>query len=524
MHDTTIVLGLLACVVALVPLANRWAIPYPILLVLGGLLLGFVPNTILPDIVLAPDLVFVLFLPPLLYWASITTPWREFRRHIRPILLLAVGLVVVTMVCVAAAAHAAIPTMSWSVALVVGAIVSPPDAVAATAIAERLHLPVRVATILEGESLVNDATALVAYGTAVAVVSEGRFSPVLAGGQFIWEAAGGIATGVLVGWIIAQLRGRMDDPLLQSTVSLLTPFAAYLPASLIGASGVLAVVVVGFMVQRYSPVIIGSRSRLQADSVWEVVNFLLNGLVFILIGLQLHPIFLALVGHSLSHLIWEGAVVSIAAIAIRVVWVIVGGAAVRRLDRGHADADLTPREAVVVAWAGMRGVVSLAAAQALPVSFPQRNLILFLTFGVILSTLVLQGLSLPPLIRHLGLAEGGIAEREELRARLAATHAVLARLNRLAESESMNQELLEDLRTHYNARAQSLAARAGQIDQPEHIHRVQAYRDLTRSLLQTERETIVDMRDAGDISDETLRRVQRDLDLEEVRLSSERHS
>jgi CPA1 family monovalent cation:H+ antiporter len=516
MRDIIIVLGLLACVTALVPLADRWDVPYPILLVLGGLALGFVPNTILPDIVLAPDLVFVLFLPPLLYWATLTTPWREFRRFMRPILLLAVGLVVATMVTVAAAAHAVIPGLDWSLALVLGAIVSPPDAVAATAIAERLGLPTRVSVILEGESLVNDATALVAYGTAVAVVSESSLSPIHVGGEFLWAVVGGIITGLLVGWVIAQLRKRMDNPLVESAVSLLTPFAAYLPAYLVGASGVLSVVVMGFVVQQFSPLISGSQSRLQAGSVWKVVNFLLNGLVFILIGLQLHPIFLDVVGHSLPHLIWEAAIVSLTAIGIRIVWIVAGGALFRRFSRNN----LTPRESTALSWAGMRGVVSLAAAQALPVSFPARNLILFLTFGVILSTLVVQGLTLPMLIRRLGLAKTGVTEREETQARLAAAEAALAYLDEVARRGG-GGSLLEDLRSHYTARAQVLSDHASENgDRTTETHSdYLRHLELIRDLLQVERETIVQLRNEGRINDEAMRRIQRDLDLEDVRLS-----
>ena len=521
MNDIMVVLGLLACVTALVPLANRLAVPYPVLLVLGGLILGFIPNNVLPDIVLRPDLVFLLFLPPLLYWTSLTTPWREFRAHLRPILLLAVGLVIATMCGVAAAAHTAVPALTWPLAFVLGAIVSPPDAVAATAIADRLGLPRRVATILEGESLVNDATALVAYGTALGVVAEGAVSPFRAGLQFVWEAVGGVAIGLLAGWVIARLRQRMDDPLLESAVSLLTPFAAYLPAHLLDASGVLAAVAAGFVVQRYAPLVIGSRSRLQADSVWEAANFLLNGLVFILIGLQLHPIFLTVVGHSLPHLLLTGAAVSLAAIAVRLLWVCVGSVVARTLARGRAEDALGPAETAVIAWAGMRGVVSLAAAQALPASFPHRPLILFLTFSVILSTLVVQGLSLPALIQRLGLSRGNATEREEARARLAATQTALARLEALAAADGMPPEMVEDVRRHYAARARLLATQATGASETEHHAHARAYRDLRRDLLNVERRTIVNLRDRHAINDETLRRIQRDLDLEAVRLDAD---
>ncbi len=524
MYNTMVVLGLLACVAALVPLANRLAVPYPVLLVLGGLVLGFIPNSVLPDIVLQPDLVFVLFLPPLLYWAALTTPWREFRAHLHPILLLAVGLVAATMLGVAAVAHAVVPALTWPLAFVLGAIVSPPDAVSATAIADRLGLPRRVTAILEGESLVNDATALVAYATAVAAITEGTLSPLHIGLEFVWEAVGGIAIGVLAGWIIARLRRHMDDPLLESTVSLLTPFAAYLPAYLLNSSGVLAAVAVGFVVQRYSPLVVGSRSRLQADSVWEVANFLLTGLVFILIGLQLHPIFLSVVSvveHSLPRLLWEAAAVSLSAIAVRVLWVFAGSSLSRRLDRQSAADATSTGETAVIAWAGMRGVVSLAAAQALPASFPARDLILFLTFGVIFVTLVVQGLSLPALIRRLGLAEGDAAEQEEKRARLDAARAALAQLDVLAVADGVRSDLVEDVRRHYAARAHLLSTQGDGHSAPEHEATIHAYRKLRRDLLAVERRTLVELRDRAAINDETLRRIQRDLDLEEVRLETD---
>lgn len=518
MHDIVVVLGLLVCVTALVPLANRLAIPYPILLVVGGLVLGFVPNNILPDIVLQPDLVFLLFLPPLLYWASLTTPWRDFLAHLLPILLLAVGLVIATTFGVAAVTLIVLPALTWPVAFVLGAIVSPPDAVAATAIADRLGLPRRVATILEGESLVNDATALVVYGTAVAVVTGGTFSWSHASLAFCWEVVGGVGIGVLVGWLIAQLRRRMDDPVLESMVSLLTPFAAYLPANLLGSSGVLATVAAGFVVQRYSPLVTGSRSRLQADSVWEVVNFLLNGLIFILIGLQLHPIFLALVGKSLLHLVYQGAVVSLAAIGIRIAWILVGSYLVRRFTRRPDEDTVSRPEATVIAWAGMRGVVSLAAAQALPVSFPHRNLILFLTFSVILSTLVFQGLSLPRLIRRVGLAKGDGEAIEEMRARIAAAQAALADLDDLAKAYGAPLNEVEDIRAHYAARVRAMSAQVENVASPAHRDRWTAYRALRQELINSERRTLVLLRDGGEINDHALRRIQRDLDLEELRL------
>jgi CPA1 family monovalent cation:H+ antiporter len=275
----------------------------------------------------------------------------------------------------------------------------------------------------------------------------------------------------------------------------------------------------GFVVQRYSPLVVGVQSRLQAENVWEVLNFLLNGLVFILIGLQLHPIFLSLAGSSLPHLIWEGIAVSLAAILVRIIRIFVGGTLVRRLD-SHREDHLSLGEEVVIAWAGMRGVVSLAAAQALPINFPHRDLILFLTFSVILTTLVVQGLSLPFFIRSVGLAEGDAARREEMRARLAATEAALARLDSRPH-DGVSPEVVEDLRQQFQTRAHLEAADGG--DAIEHRARVQAYDDLQRDLLRVQRRTIINLRDRGEINDETLRRIQRELDLEEMHLGAKVH-
>jgi NhaP-type Na+/H+ or K+/H+ antiporter len=324
------------------------------------------------------------------------------------------------------------------------------------------------------------------------------------------------------GWVVARLRRRLDDPMLESVISLLTPFAAYLPAYLLAASGVLAAVAAGFVVQQYAPLVIGSRGRLQADSVWEVANFVLNGLVFILIGLQLHPIFLALVGQSLAHLLGAAAAVSLAAMAVRIAWVAAAATVGRLLGWRRTEDALSAAEAAVIAWAGMRGVISLAAAQALPTAFPQRDLILFLAFSVILATLVLQGVSLPALIRRLGLSEGDVAAREEAWARLAVTQAALARLDALATGDGVPPALVGDLRWHYATRAHLLVTQADDGAAERHVH-ARAYRELQRDLLAVERQTLVELRRRNEINDETLRRIQRDLDLDEVRLEADAH-
>jgi len=522
MHEIVTVLGLLAVVAALVPLANRLAVPYPILLVIGGLILGFVPNRVLPDVTLAPDLVFLIFLPPLLYWEALTTSWRDFRANLRPIGSLAIGLVVVTTCGVAVVAHLALG-FPWAVAFVLGAVVSSTDAVAANSIASRLGVPPRVVAILSGESLVNDGAALVVYSSAVAAVTRGSFSLPQAALQFVAASVGGVAVGLAVGWVVIRLRAHIADVRVESTVALLTPFAAYLPADFVGASGVLAAVAAGLYVGRQSPVVISPATRLRADAIWDLGSFLINGLIFILIGLQLHPIFTALAKQPLPRLLGEAALVSVAVIVLRLAWVYPAGALARLLDRGGKKGvpQLSRAELSVIGWAGMRGVISLATALALPqrvggAPFPDRTLILFLTFGVIFVTLVGQGLTLPPLIRRLGVTGGDTAEREEAHARLVAAQAALERLDVLASRDGVPADVIEGLRARYAQRVERLGDEPDDMDEDW----FRAYRKVRRDLLDVERRAIVDLRDRDEINEEALRSIQRELDLEQVRLDA----
>jgi Na+/H+ antiporter len=523
MYEIVTVLGLLAVVAALVPLANRLAVPYPILLVIGGLILGFIPNKVLPDVTLAPDLVFLIFLPPLLYWEALTTSWRDFRANLRPIGSLAIGLVVVTTCGVAVVAHAWL-NMPWAIAFVLGAVVSSTDAVAASSIASRLGVPPRIVAILSGESLVNDGTALVVYSSAVAAaVTQGSFSLPHAALQFVAASVGGVVVGLVVGWAVTHLRSHIADVRVEGVVSLLTPFAAYLPADFVGASGVLAAVAAGLYIGRRSPVVISPATRLQADTIWDLGSFLINGLIFILIGLQLHPIFTALDKQPLPRLFGEAALVSVAVIALRLAWVYPAGALARLLSRGAKKGvpQLSRAELSVIGWTGMRGVISLATALALPEDaghgpFPDRNLILFLTFGVIFVTLVGQGLTLPPLIRLLGVTGGDTTEREEAHARLAAAQAALERLDTLASRDGVPKDMIEGLRARYAQRVERLSDEPDDVDEDW----FRAYRDVRRDLLDIERRTIVDLRDRDEINDEALRSIQRELDLEQVRLDA----
>src|SRR6266487_1184186 len=381
MHQAEIIVLLLTAVGVLAVLAHKITLPYPIVLVLGGLALSFVPR--LPAVNLNPDVVFYFILPAIIYPAALFTSWRDFRRNLRPILLLAIGLVLVTTVTIAWIAHAIVPALPWAAAFALGAIVSPPDAIAATAIIRRLGVPHRIEAILEGESLVNDATALVALQFAVAALLTGRFSVAHATLEFIWVAAGGIAFGLLVGVAMRWVQRHLDDPPIQITISLLTPFVAYLPAERIHVSGVLATVAAGIFLGWHSPLIVTARYRLQAFAFWEMVVFLLNGFVFIVIGLQLPGILHALSGESLIGPIVTAIIISGAVVLVRIIWVIPATYLPRLLGlaNGGSARDPIPRrqQAAIVAWSGMRGVVSLAAAFALPLtlsdgkSFPGRN-------------------------------------------------------------------------------------------------------------------------------------------------------
>ena len=518
-----IFVGLLLAVAAMALLARKLAIPYPILFVIGGLLFGAVPT--LPRLHLDPELVFLFFLPPLLYPAALFTSWRDFREALRPILLLAVGLVLFTTVSVAYLAHYFMH-LPLAAGFVLGAIISPPDAIAAPAIAERLKVPRRIVTILEGESLINDATALVAYRFAVAAVVTGSFSLPRAGGEFFVASIGGISAGIALAWLAQQFHKRVDDPPIEITVSLLTPFAAYLAAERIHASGVLAVVSAGLYLGWRMPEILTFKTCLQAGPVWDTLAFLLNGCVFILIGLELPEVLGALRNNPipLGRLVRDALLISIMVIVIRILWVFPATYLPRLIFKSCRNDPLPPwRHVTIVAWTGMRGVVSLAAALALPfatraaAAFPARDVILFLTFAVIVATLVVQGLTLPLLIRWLGVKEDLSADQEEREARLKANRDALARLQQTAEKEPTKAEALKRVRIEYEDHIRQLEGGEEGAGMPVRLFSAE-YERLSRDALDTERETILALRNQAVISDEVLRRIQRDIDLAEARL------
>jgi len=521
--ETVLLLFLAATALAIV--ARRIGIPYPILLVLGGLALGFVPG--LPRIELEPDIVFLLFLPPILFGAGYFTSIRDFKANLRAIGLLSIGLVLTTIVVVAVVAQTLIPGLGWPAAFALGAIVAPPDAVAATAIFQRLGVPRRVVTILEGESLVNDATALVAYRFAIAAAMTGAFSLAQAGISFVLVAAGGVALGVLIGMGSAAILRRIDDPVFSVVLTFLFPVAAYLPAEIFGLSGVLSTVAAGIYVGRNAPRSMSSSVRIAGTSAWQVLLFLINGTVFILIGVQLPTVLENLGGRPPLELVGLAVGISLTVILVRILWVFPGTYLPRRVSARIRSREPTPppRNVFIVSWAGMRGVVSLAAALALPTTlpngqpFPERDLLIFLTFAVILATLVGQGLTLPLVIRALGIAADGGGGHEELHARQAAAEAAVSRIEELAAQWPGHLELIDALRAQYGHRA-SHDQHHDEAATDEAEQELLEHRLIRGSVIEAEREALLRLLETGGLSEDVFRRVERDLDLEELRMEA----
>ena len=526
-HFELIVFGLLVSVAGLVLLSYTLNVPYPIFLVLGGLALGFVPG--IPKLELEPELVLLIFLPPLLYSAAFFSSLRELQANLRPIGLLSIGLVVLTMVVVAGVAHWAVG-LSWPVAFVLGAIISPTDPVAATATAERLGVPRRIVTVLEGESLINDGTGLVLYRTALGVAMGEAFSFLDVGVRFVGNVVGGIAIGLAVGVLIAALRRRIKEPLVEITITLFTPYAAYLPAEELGASGVLAAVTAGIYLGWHAPRLTSPSTRLQSFSVWNVLTFLLNSILFILMGLQLPAILEEPPGGPVTTLALDAVLVCLAAIVIRFAWVFPVTYIPRKFSRRLRQQDPSPpwQNVTVIAYAGMRGAVSLAAALALPFALPDRDLVIFLTFSVIFVTLVVQGLTLPPLIRWLDLQDDSAPEEEETIARLQAAEAALERIEELEDEEWVYEDTAQRMRDLYDYRRRRFTARqsgddgaVGDVDgsgEEDYEARSEAFKRFRRELIEAERETLLRLRSEGKIGDEVMRQIERDLDLEESRL------
>lgn len=526
MKPVEVIVILMCAVVAMVMVGGRLKTPYPIALVIGGLLISLVPG--LPLIRVEPDLVFLIFLPPLLYAAGWVTSWNEFRANLRPVFMLAFGLVLFTTLIVGFVMHWLIPQLPLAVACAFGAIVSPPDAVAVTALAQRMHLPKRIVTVLEGESLINDATGLVALRFALAATMSGTFSLSQAALQFVWVAAGGIGIGLVVGMLMAKAMRLIKEDALFITVSFLIPYIAYLPAERLGVSGVLAAVVAGIHGGWKEPELMAATTRLNAEAVWTMLVFILNCVLFVLIGIELPQIVSELGHHSTWQLIGYGALACGLVIMVRPIWVFPASWLPRLLSRRVRKRDPIPpwRHIAVVSWSGMRGVVSLAAALALPLTlengqpFPERDLVIFLTYCVIFVTLVLQGLSMPLVVRWLGVKEQR-DDRHERQARLQIAQAALDHLKRLAEHKGVSEAALKSVTSIYEERIRHLndavAEALGWSDQRE---RFIATRNMLLEAIRAERRQLIKLHREHKLDDELMRRMEHEMDLAETKLRS----
>lgn len=522
-----LLLGLLTLIVAFAGLARRFALSYPIVLVIAGLLCSLLPHV--PRVPLAPDLVFLFFLPPLLFAAAWQTSWREFQYNLVSISSLAVGLVFFTACGVALTAHFFMPGFDWRLGFLLGAVVSPTDAVAATSIARNVGMPQRIVDVLEGESLVNDATGLLALQFGVDMITQGS-TPHLGHSLllFLWLVVGGAGIGLLVAVIVIWADRWVDDGPVEIVLSFLVAYISYLAGEAAHASGVISTVACGLYMSRKSSTFFSPAVRLQAEGVWDAAEFLLNGLVFVLIGLQLPYVLAGIKGYSFGRLAVYGLGFSGTLIALRLIWVFPGARAAfvirtRVLKQNYEMPP--PRALLVLAWTGMRGVVALAAASSLPYTlpdgqpFPQRNTILFLTFAVILVTLVLQGTLLPPLVRRLGLAGRREKACEEDEARRILLHSVLEFLRdgRVQAADGL-AHAYEDLLHHYQHQLEDLdhAPRAEATEQ----QRAHMLRELQLEAVRHERKQLIALRNSGRIGDSTHRVLERELDLSESRLGS----
>ena len=524
LHQTEyIFLLLLLFLIGFGILAQRLKIPYPIVLVIGGLLVSIIPG--LPHISLNPDLVFLVMLPPLLFAAAYNTSWREFRRNLSTIFSLAFALVAFTTVGIGLVAHWLLPTLDWRTGLVLGAILSPTDAIAATSIGKRLHLPKRITDILEAESLVNDGSGLLALEFAVGIVVSGH-TPTIAEGvsRLLYLVIGGILTGLLVGRILYVFQKHIENSSIEVTLSLITPFLAYFAGESIHSSGILSVVACGLFLGRHTSLYLSTGARVEAFATWNTLTFILNGIAFLLIGLQLPYVQQSAQGVGTRPLLVSAIIVVLAIIVLRLGWVFARQFGARRLFLrilGRREPHIPVRGVFIVGWTGMRGVVSLAAALSLPETtasgapFPERNVIIYITFAVIFATLVLQGLSLPLIIRRLGLGRAEGLEQEELEGRRTVIRAALDRLEQLRKSTDRDREpaVYSDLAQRYQARLSSFDTPDHAPGLPPDTNEYDLYRSLGRQLRETERATAIRLRDEGAIDDEVLRKIERDLDL-----------
>ena len=517
---------LLAVLAGVALLARRISVAPAILLLLAGIGLAFVPG--MPTVELPPQLVLLAFLPPLIYSASVAMSWREFKANLRPIILLSVGCVIFTASAVASVTHYLIG-LPWSIGFLLGAIVAPPDVVAPLAIARKLGMPRRILVVLEGEGLANDATALILYRFAVAAISTGMFSLPKANGTFAAIVIGEILFGLAVGWLSLRARHRARDPQVEITLSLITPYLAYWIPEHFGGSGVIATVACGLYISWNGPLLISSATRLQGIFFWDLVIYLVEGLLFLLTGFQMRLLYEKSKAFPLQEILFTSALVAVVIIIARFAWVYPATYLPRLLSKRTRERDPAPswRASFVVAFTGVRGAVSLAAALALPFAlpngeaFPYRDMILFVAFGVILITLIGMGSGLPLVVRWLGIAKDSrrehIEEHEsEIAARREALDAALKSLDAITDDRELSDEVVKLLRARHENRTNQLPA---SLDPASHDVS-SAGTDLTRELIATERKFIHVLLRDGKITDESRRRIERDLDLEEASLSN----
>lgn len=504
-------------IIVLVTIANRINVAYPIVLVLGGMVIGYIPGV--PTFQLPPDWVLLLFLPPLLYWESVTAPTSEFRAGALWIFQMAFGLVIVTTLAVAAIAHAIVPGMSWGVAFVLGAIVSSTDEVAFAAIADRLNVPRHIIGTIEGESLVNDATSLILYAIGIAAVVGASFSLLHATVELVVTVAESVLIGGAVA-VAAYLAWRtLKEDTTQATISVVVPFLAYMPAYYIGASGVLSTVIAGIAVSRFSPTVLQPRAREMLTGFWTIVVFLLNAFIFTEVGIRFHSIVSSL-HYPIVAVIWWGIVVSLACVVVRLVWTFAQGLLPITNEPEHESGKADWSHVGLLAWTGMRGGVSLAAALAIPLAtvagpFPYRDLLIFLTFVVLLVTLIGQGGTLPWIIRLLHIKDDGEATREERLALRVTAKAGLERLDELQREGTYPAGILDLHRRRLEARMQEFT---GDLDDPRRPQNTAKFRNSHRELIDAQRAKLLELRSKGKIDNTVLRRLQRTFDLELVEL------
>ncbi len=523
MHTFELIIGLLALIAVLAWLADRIGIPYPMLMLLGGAIFAVIPWT--PIIELDPELILVLFLPPILFQAAYTTSLRDFRKEFRQIGRLAFGLVFITMLLVAVVARWVIPDLSWGAALVLGAIVSPPDAVAATSIIGSLGAPRRVVTVLEGESLINDASAIVAYRFAVAAVVSGSFSLMSALGEMVIVTMGGLAIGIAVAWLMIKLFPYVEDPVIEILLSLLAPAVTFLLGEELGVSGVLSTVACGLYLGWMTPRVQTAGTRIRSLAIWDLTVQVVNGMVFMLMGITIGQFRPDLNAAGLERILVQSAAVLLAMIVARFVWVFLE-LGIYHLSRRKLHRPINWQESIFVSWTGLRGVVSLATALALPLTiatgepFPHRTDIILITSIVIVVSLVGFGLPLPWLMRKLRLADDGSVETEYDIAKHAAMSAISQRLDLLREENPQLYHQMEPLFFRVRAIADHSRTTAAEADSELVDDLIEPGVRLREEMIASAREAVLLLRDNGTIGDEARRRIERTLDLEELRFNS----